>query len=423
MAGEIPKAPEIAGQLKAAGSEHGVCSFHKCKHFIFSEGLCVRHHHEKIQAEKCEKEHKMKLTCSKPSKAFEDFGPHMDPDAIWNIYKTQTVHKLLNPWDHTRSQQKHSTRFVVVSDTHGKHDKMIVPPGDVLIHCGDFSAIGLPGQIKSFNDWLGSLPHKQKVVIAGNHDLTLDEKYYHTKWMKFRHKRQFDSKAIKASLTNCIYLEDALVDIRGFRIWGSPWQPTFCDWGFNLDRGPPLRQKWDLIPDKVDILVTHGPPLGFGDMCKPGNRVGCMDLLDTIQMRVRPKLHLFGHIHEDYGLFSDDTTLYANASSCTYSYRPTNPPIVIDLPNPYTRDFSSLSISSLIALNQPGAKGPSLDPRKPPELKLSPLFPGSAKSDSPSVQASNALNSLLDGEPTKESQRRSVLSKTLFDNDDSADSH
>ena len=75
-------------------------------------------------------------------------------------------------------------------------------------------------------------------------------------------------------------------------------QPEFYNWGFNLKRGQPCLDKWDLIPDEVDILMTHGPPLGHGDLCKHGGRAGCLQLLDTIQQRVRPLYHVFGHIHE-----------------------------------------------------------------------------------------------------------------------------
>ena len=86
--------------------------------------------------------------------------------------------------------------------------------------------------------------------------------------------------------------------VRGVTVWGSPWQPEFCDWAFNETRGAHMREKWARIPDRVDVLVTHGPPIGHGDRCQSGQLAGCVDLLLTIQQRVRPKLHVFGHIHE-----------------------------------------------------------------------------------------------------------------------------
>ncbi|XP_010135143.1 PREDICTED: metallophosphoesterase MPPED2-like [Buceros rhinoceros silvestris] len=112
----------------------------------------------------------------------------------------------------------------------------------------------------------------------------------------------------------------------------TPW---FNGWGFNLPRGQSLLDKWNLIPEGIDILMTHGPPLGFRDWVpKELQRVGCVELLNTVQRRVRPKLHVFGGIHEGYGIMTDGYTTYINASTCTVSFQPTNPPIIFDLPTP-----------------------------------------------------------------------------------------
>jgi hypothetical protein len=88
-----------------------------------------------------------------------------------------------------------------------------------------------------------------------------------------------------------------------FDIYGSPWQPEFCDWAFNLDRGEPCASKWAAIPDGLDVLITHGPPYGYGDKTIPsGMRVGCEDMLKKIKGSERPpRVHIFGHIHEDEG--------------------------------------------------------------------------------------------------------------------------
>lgn len=75
-------------------------------------------------------------------------------------------------------------------------------------------------------------------------------------------------------------------------------QPEFCKWAFNLPRGEACLRKWDTIPDDTDILVTHTPPIGHGDLCCTGVRAGCVELLSTVQQRVRPKYHIFGHVHE-----------------------------------------------------------------------------------------------------------------------------
>lgn len=75
-------------------------------------------------------------------------------------------------------------------------------------------------------------------------------------------------------------------------------QPEFGNWGFNLKRGKECLQKWDLIPENTDILITHTPPLGYGDLACSGVRAGCVELLMSVQQRVKPKYHVFGHIHE-----------------------------------------------------------------------------------------------------------------------------
>uniref|UniRef100_A0A5F8AJX5 Metallophosphoesterase domain containing 1 n=2 Tax=Boreoeutheria TaxID=1437010 RepID=A0A5F8AJX5_MACMU len=248
----------------------------------------------------------------------------------------------VDPVPHDAPKPPGYTRFVCVSDTHSRTDPIQMPYGDVLIHAGDFTELGLPSEVKKFNEWLGSLPYEYKIVIAGNHELTFDQEfmadlikqdfYYFPSVSKLKPENY---ENVQSLLTNCIYLQDSEVTVRGFRIYGSPWQPWFYGWGFNLPRGQALLEKWNLIPEGVDILITHGPPLGFLDWVpKKMQRVGCVELLNTVQRRVQPRLHVFGHIHEGYGVMADGTTTYVNASVCTVNYQPVNPPIVIDLPTP-----------------------------------------------------------------------------------------
>jgi len=149
------------------------------------------------------------------------------------------------------------------------------------------------------------------------------------------------TRAAEPTAAGGVYLEDEAVEAAGLRFYGAPWQPFFCDWAFNLARGAPCRERWRRIPAACDVLVTHGPPLGRGDRVigpkRPGGgdlRVGCVDLLDEVQARVRPRVHVFGHVHEGYGATSDGTTDFINASTCTFSYQPTNPPVVLDVPLP-----------------------------------------------------------------------------------------
>ncbi|KAJ1478485.1 Metallo-dependent phosphatase-like protein, partial [Baffinella frigidus] len=206
-------------------------------------------------------------------------------------------------------------RFVCMSDTHNLHDRVDVPPGDVFIHAGDFTMTGLPAEVENFNEFLGRLPHKEKIVIAGNHELTFDAESYPSRtWDRFGHPEAYDCEAVRRSLTNCTYLEDSEVTVRGYRIYGSPWQVVAP---VPVPRQSPgrVRQKWSIIPPGVDILVTHGPPLGHGDQLTRSRQrtAGCVDLLRAVQT-IRPLYHIFGHMHEGYGMTEDGIgTIYVNA--------------------------------------------------------------------------------------------------------------
>jgi Icc-related predicted phosphoesterase len=206
-------------------------------------------------------------------------------------------------------------RLVLISDTHEAHRSIKVPDGDILIHAGDITYDGNLGKVEDFNDWLGGLPHKHKVVIAGNHDWCFEN----------------NPKVAEKLIANATYLIDSSIEIEGLRVYGAPWQPTFFNWAFNVDRGLAIREKWAKIPNDTDVLVTHGPPKGFGDTTRPkGEMLGCLDLYERVQ-QVKPMLHVFGHIHGGYGIQEDEHTIYANAAIMNEAYRPVNAPLVIDL--------------------------------------------------------------------------------------------
>ena len=265
-----------------------------------------------------------------------------DPDSTWGRIEGQQIFADVNYA--VGPPAAGATRFVCISDTHGLHRGVAIPRGDVLVHAGDFTNTGEESQVEDFARWL--VEEKQKggfshvVVIAGNHDITMQEDYYHEtgKDRFHRHTKTYDPKRVREILTKdyeqeITYLEDALLTLpNGCRIWGSPWQPEFCDWAFNLPRGQACRQIWDRIPENVDVLMTHGPALGRGDLCSSGNRAGCVDLLEQIQSRIRPRVHVVGHIHEAFGVSSDGTTAFINASTCTSQYKSIHPAVVFDLP-------------------------------------------------------------------------------------------
>jgi Icc-related predicted phosphoesterase len=206
-------------------------------------------------------------------------------------------------------------RIVCVSDTHNQHNKIKLPEGDVLIHAGDFSMLGKVPEVGAFLKWFGEQPHKHKVLIAGNHD-----------WL-FERESTLATSMVPEGVT---YLNDSGAVIEGLNFWGSPVQPEFGNWAFNRNQFE-IDQHWQLIPSNTDVLITHGPPRGVLDWTVPCmNEVGCPDLLSRV-LSVKPKLHVFGHIHEAYGQKQFEDTLFVNAALCDECYYLGNPPIVVDL--------------------------------------------------------------------------------------------
>ena len=174
-------------------------------------------------------------------------------------------------------------RIVCLSDTPLAHEraKIRIPDGDILIHAGDGTIEGTVREFMDFNRWLAHFHHRHKVLIAGNHDRLFEK----------------DPNLARSIVSHAIiYLQDSVVEIEGLRIYGSPWQPEFQNWAFNLPRGPRLREKWNRIPEETDILVTHGPPAGILDQTPHGEHVGCQDLREVVE-RIQPKVHVFGHVH------------------------------------------------------------------------------------------------------------------------------
>jgi len=190
-------------------------------------------------------------------------------------------------------------KITLMSDTHALHDQLDIPDGDLFIFAGDMTNCRTARDVEDFNAFLGRLPHKHKIVIGGNHD----------------HQLARNPEKSKALLSAGIYLQDEQVEVSGVKIYGSPWQPLFndraCD-AFALQRGEPLRQKWDMIPDDVDILVTHTPPAGILDLDGPVCH-GCFDLTEAL-CRVKPRYHIFGHVHSNHGMVKSNGTYFINCS-------------------------------------------------------------------------------------------------------------
>jgi Icc-related predicted phosphoesterase len=221
-------------------------------------------------------------------------------------------------------------KITFISDTHTKHNQVTatLPGGDVLIHAGDISSMGYEKEITDFLKWFNGLDnYTHKIFIAGNHD-----------W-GFQESPDMCRELLKM-YPNVTYLQDNTEVIGEVKVYGSPWQPEFYDWAFNLPRmGSELQQKWKNIPDNTDILITHGPPWGHLDTIK-GHSVplGCEVLAERIKS-LKPKIHVFGHIHTGYGYKFDGTTHFFNAALLDERYLFTQKPFTVDW-NPETNEIT-----------------------------------------------------------------------------------
>lgn len=213
-----------------------------------------------------------------------------------------------------------------ISDLHGHYPKL--EGGDLLIVAGDWVRISDEQEYLDFYNWIRNQKYGKKICIAGNHDTLIQREG--PEWMGFE----------DAGFT---YLCDSGTEFKGLKIWGSPWTKTFegmnphCK-AFTVDTEEKLAVKFSLIPDDVDILVTHSPPFGLldtldavieGHACD--KHVGSSSL-DLKLGQIMPKLHVFGHIHEQGGKQAAFlNTRYVNASHVNENYEPVNKPIRIEL--------------------------------------------------------------------------------------------
>ncbi len=198
-------------------------------------------------------------------------------------------------------------KILFLSDTHGQHRKLKnLPESDILIHGGDITYNGTEEEVVDFVDWLDSLPYKYKIFIAGNHDECLD------------------SARIEEGLPeNCFYLAHSGVTIENIKIWGMPYF-------LSDDYKGLMKFMVAAISNDADILISHLPPLGVLDKSAFGNNMGNEDLRRRVE-GIKPKFHLFGHIHEAYGTDESFHTTFVNGSVLNENYELVNPPIVIEI--------------------------------------------------------------------------------------------
>ncbi|VDK54210.1 unnamed protein product, partial [Anisakis simplex] len=233
--------------------------------------------------------------CDKPDELWDKYiqeGRVCEPASLPKVVSITDIIDVNVMIDHCESRlwkaiKKDAVRFVCISDTHDQLDRIV-------------------GR---------SLAHKYKIVIAGNHDLGFEDNEDLSG--RGRCYRDRGTPQGYKLLTNCVYLQDSEVTVYGIRIYGSSWHPL-AGYSFSRNRGKDLLEKWDLIPDGIDVLITHTPPLGHLDNFK-GTRWGCSELLNTIERRVQPRFHVFGHVHEQNGATTNRKTTFINASICNHA--------------------------------------------------------------------------------------------------------
>ena len=241
-------------------------------------------------------------------------------------------------------------RITLISDTHTKHEELLwdptdLPGGDLLIHAGDLMNSGKNiNDITSFCSWFDTLTqYDAKVFIAGNHDIMFED---------------FPERAMEVvnSYKGIDYLQDEEMKLyfdgpngdepeNNVKIYGSPWQPWFYDWAFNLPKGgQELFDKWAAIPEDTDILITHGPAQGHLDTSGPPYNepnLGCPLLANRIN-EIKPKIHVCGHIHGGYGYAYFNGTHFFNASILNERYDYANKPVTFDW-NPKTNEINFIN--------------------------------------------------------------------------------
>jgi len=198
-------------------------------------------------------------------------------------------------------------KIVLIADTHNCTPEL--PDGDILIHAGDGTSRGTREEAEQFDEWLGTLKFKQILFTPGNHDFCFEKN--------------------RDILKNATTLINEGIVIDGVSFWASPYTLTKFNWAFMKPENE-LAEIWRYIPDKVDVLITHGPPRGILDRTISGENAGSQSLLDRSRI-VKPKVHVFGHIHETYGSQYNRGVHYINVSVLNEYYQNVNKPVVVDV--------------------------------------------------------------------------------------------
>ena len=210
-----------------------------------------------------------------------------------------------------------SLRLSCISDTHGSHNEIGLNEfnsSDIIIHAGDMTKMGSFRELNDINQWFGVLL-EPVICCAGNHD----------KWCE-----QAGYQLAKQLFSNATYLDNDLAEIYSIKIYGAPYSKKYGYWSYMLEEED-LNKEWAKIPENIDILIVHGPPFGILDKNRNGIECGSKTLRKQIFERIRPKLVVMGHIHENSGILKEGNITFVNAAQLDEWYNLTNKPIHISL--------------------------------------------------------------------------------------------
>lgn len=212
-------------------------------------------------------------------------------------------------------QNPNTVRIVLISDTHDRHYCIgELPKGDVFIHAGDicmtsrlYSSAAAEVKLQQFNEWLGTIPCKHKIVIGGNHDCHLES---------IANRNRLE---VAKLLSNAIYLQNETVRVEDLIFFGSPVsRGRSKNSAFQSDACHEAA-RCNLRDQAVDVLVTHGPERDLRRICQP-------------------QAHIYGHVHNAHGVHYEENVAVLNACLMDGRYNPSYPPVVFDIPrNPKAR--------------------------------------------------------------------------------------
>jgi Icc-related predicted phosphoesterase len=220
----------------------------------------------------------------------------------------------------------------LISDTHNHHDQLQIPANvEMVIHCGDEanSHKSKPNlqESRDFFQWFNSLTIARKIFVPGNHSVAIEHGLLQP-----------------SDYPQVHFLIHQQIDIEGIKIFGSPYTPWFFNWAYNVVR-PDLDAIWATIPSGIDLLITHGPPKGILDITRDWKskqpiHVGSLSLTRHVTGRIKPKVHAFGHIHDEngirnFGVVEKDQVLFVNCSCCDLPGQLVNHGVVMELGEVY----------------------------------------------------------------------------------------